>query len=413
MLWFSDFVTTNWGGMPGLRTTAGATRAEFDIDRDGEIGSASALGRVVDFPGRDHPGTPAVPDGSALRQLTDLLLLPASMLHPQERAFAVDLVHAGLDRADSDTRREVSGRLARAGRVAPSIASRLVRDRELPVAQPLLRHGNAVADQDLIDIIRAGCPERTYQIAGRARVSPEVAAAVVAADFEPAIYALLRNAGAELTAGTVVRIAERAKTDPSLCEPLLNRPEMTAACALDMFWSVSRPLRLLILRRFLAESGMVRRILSRTPAALTAGEIAHSADEAGQVEALQSSITIALESHLRGDPENAVADLATLTGVSAATAGRILADPGGEALTVAVKAAGASRSTFAAALGLWQHRQSAGPAAPEAPDELLDLFVRLSRGHAAMAMNYWDWREADCGPYAAFGDDPSCGGPGK
>src|SRR5690606_5631292 len=87
-------------------------------------------------------------------------------------------------------------------------------------------------------------------------------------------------------------------------------------------------------------------------------------------------------------------------GVSHATAQRIVGDQGGECIAVAFKAAGATRSTFLSAIALWRKPDGDSFLHPGVLDDLPALFERLSRGHACMAMTYWDWREAAIGPYS-------------
>jgi uncharacterized protein (DUF2336 family) len=383
--------------MSGLVISAGTTQADTDIDRKIDALRAAAHGSVVEFPAREPPPAPPAVDATALRRLSDLLLLPAAMLHPQERAFAVDMIHTALDGADVEDRSQLARRLARAGPIAPSLVARLAHDRDLGVARPLLRHGASMADHDLIAVIRDGGVERAYQIACRAPLNADVAGEIAANADGAAVYAALRNTAAVLTPESIARIAVRARTDPSLCEPLLKRPEMTPACALDLFWQVGRDLREYVLGRFLADAATVRRILDGEAGSPPLPATAAPADGQG----IQGAIMVIADNMARGRLDEARADLAPLAGVSGATARRIVHDHGGEAFAVAMKAAGARRSTFASVVALWQ---TAGRTVFEASgslDELLVLFERLSVGQATMAMTYWDWREAGSGPYAA------------
>lgn len=384
--------------MPGLVISAGPTQADAEFDPEIDGMRATAYGSVVEFPGREPAPARLAVDATALRRLSDLLLLPASTLHPQERSFAVDMIHTALDSASVEDRIQLSQRLARAGPIAPSLVARLACDGDLDVARPLLRHGMSVADQDLIAAVRHGGVERAYQVACRPVLNADVSGEIAANADGAAVYAALRNAAAVLTPTSIARIVERARSDPSLCEPLLKRPEMNPACALDLFWQVDRPLRLYILNRFLAESATVRRILDGEAIVPTSAvPIA-----AGSGTDLQSRIITVADNLARGWIDQAKINLAPLVGISAATARRIVFDRGGEAVTVAMKAAGASRSTFVSVIGLWTAADREVVDDPEALGELVVLFERLSRGQAAMATTYWDWRDAGCGPYAAL-----------
>ncbi len=386
--------------MSGVATTAGWIQVGSECDLEVEFGAVDTHDRVVEFPGTEPtPGAGTI-DSAVLRQLCDLLLLPASMMHPQERAYAVDLIHSALDFADSETRRDLAQRLAKAGNLAPSLITRLARDADLHAAQPLLRNGHAIAEDDLIVLARQGCPERAYLVAGRAKVAPAVAGVLAESADNVAVYVLLRNKGAVLTAATLGSIAERARSDADLVDPLLQREEMTPACALDLYWSCPRATRLYILKRFTAETGMVRRILNDGtdhPAPVQAPPPPAPVNPGITREGRVATVADLLA---RGQLDDAADALEPVIDASPALRRRIVGDRGGESITVALKAAGASRTTFASALQRWgENSEGAFELYPDS-EELMDLFERLSHGHAIMAMAYWDWRETGRGPYA-------------
>jgi hypothetical protein len=171
---------------------------------------------------------------------------------------------------------------------------------------------------------------------------------------------------------------------------------MNPACALDLFWQVDRRLRLYVLSRFLADGGTVHRILEGEAVSPTGAEAAGLGSGLDR----QSRIMVIADNIARGRIDQARMDLAPLAGISMATSKRIVFDRGGEAIAVAVKAAGATRSTFASITEMWAASDRPVVDDPASLPELLVLFERLSRGQAVMAMTYWDWRESASGPYA-------------
>jgi hypothetical protein len=80
---------------------------------------------------------------------------------------------------------------------------------------------------------------------------------------------------------------------------------------------------------------------------------------------------------------------ARLTHVSEETGSRIADDTGGEALTVALKAAGLTRAQFAEII---EKRPDA--------DALKAIFETLSFNKARVLLTYWDWAAKRTGPYA-------------
>jgi uncharacterized protein (DUF2336 family) len=116
--------------------------------------------------------------------------------------------------------------------ISPEIVGRLARDVELAVAGPVLRLSALLTDEDLLDIIAGTPPSGALSaIAGRARVGAGVSDAIVAADDEPAIAALLANPSAQIREETLDLIVDRAPQRKSWHEPLVRRPALPVRAA--------------------------------------------------------------------------------------------------------------------------------------------------------------------------------------
>jgi hypothetical protein len=149
-----------------------------------------------------------------------------------------------------------------------------------------------------------------------------------------------------------------------------------------------------VLSRFLTESANLDRIL----------KIAQTLDEtrgAGPPKVAEKAECEELIGLIAsGDMSEATRKLAALAGISEANAERIIADPEGEPLTVAMKAIGMSRTQSAPAAVTLRD-------APEAPlrsnrriAELQNLFDSLSFTKARVLLTYWDWAVEQSGPYS-------------
>jgi uncharacterized protein (DUF2336 family) len=116
--------------------------------------------------------------------------------------------------------------------VPPEMIRRLARDAELIVASPVLRFSPLLTDDDLIDIITAGPASGALAaIAQRRDVRARVSDAIVAADDEPAVAALLANKSAQIREETLDLIVERAPNRATWHEPLVRRPTLPARAA--------------------------------------------------------------------------------------------------------------------------------------------------------------------------------------
>ena len=116
--------------------------------------------------------------------------------------------------------------------VPPEIIKKLARDAELIVASPVLRFSPLLTDDDLLDIISSGPASGALAaIAQRQDVRAKVSDAIVAADDEPAVAALLANKSAQIREETLDLIVERAANRAAWHEPLVRRPSLPARAA--------------------------------------------------------------------------------------------------------------------------------------------------------------------------------------
>jgi len=159
------------------------------------------------------PGLPQDAQNQARQRVIDLLEVLARDQATRVRAVVAEAVKAVAD-------------------VPAELVRQLARDAELAVASPVLRFSPLLTDEDLLDII-AGAPASGIlsAIAGRDRLRAAVSDAIVAADDEPAVAALLANPSAQIREETLDLIVERAPTRSSWHEPLVRRPALPARAA--------------------------------------------------------------------------------------------------------------------------------------------------------------------------------------
>ena len=161
-------------------------------------------------------------------------LLPGLTADAQNEAHG--RVVAMLEKLAKDEAVRVRAVVAEAVRsvdnVPAEIIKRLARDAELIVASPVLRFSPLLTDQDLLDIITAGpCSGALAAIAQRSGVRAKVSDALVAADDEPAVAALLANKSAQIREETLDLIVDRAADRAAWHEPLVRRPSLPARAA--------------------------------------------------------------------------------------------------------------------------------------------------------------------------------------
>jgi hypothetical protein len=136
-----------------------------------------------------------------------------------------------------------------------------------------------------------------------------------------------------------------------------------------------------VLSRYLVDSAAVGRMLKIAAAIDRERDVSRSTETAGAI----------VEALLASGVDAAARLLAVAAAVPVEAAQSILADTGGEPLTIVLKAAGMSRKEFAASLD----RLKAAGAVQLPPDrdvaELQRLYDSLSYNKAKVLLTYWSW----------------------
>lgn len=169
--------------------------------------------------------------GLALKVSTLLPNLSAAE-QSQARERVVEMVETLARDAAVRVRQVVAEALKDVADAPPEVIRRLARDVEIVVAEPVLRCSPLLTDEDLIEIITgAPIPGAVAAIAQRAGVAGSVADAIVAADDEAAVAALLANASAQIREETLDLIVERAPGRVTWHPELVRRPALPARLA--------------------------------------------------------------------------------------------------------------------------------------------------------------------------------------
>lgn len=333
-----------------------------------------------------------------IRELLDFMARPTGVVQPQERALAADTLLRMLNRMSLSAKRILAERVSIMEDPPAMIVSKLVKDSDVKVAAPLIDHGTVVSDQDLFAVIETGDLNKCRMIARRRSVSPGLSAALVGCGDPAVLLALVRNPEASLSPALMRQLTELAKTQPALQAPLATRPDMTPQIAFDLFWPLPTELRRYVFSRFLTDSKSLERILRI--AIQAEGELENEENWDGKFFPPKDSILQVITLIEQGMIMNATRLMADCARISEANASRIIADPGGEPLTVVFKAMGLSRANFANSIKVFRSSPSCLLREDRDAEELQVLFDGLSFNKARVVLTYWDWLAKNSGPYS-------------
>ncbi|MCA3246981.1 MAG: DUF2336 domain-containing protein [Azospirillum sp.] len=333
--------------------------------------------------------------------------VPAS-LDRAEYEIAADIVRRLIRDIEADIKLRLAERLAETPDAPKELVVALAND-EIDIARPLLTMSAALADEDLIEIVRQRGMAHRLAIAGREEVSATVAAALVDSGDVDVMRELLDNRSARIAEATYAYLAELSRERAELQRPLVGREDLPGEVAARLYGWVAADLK--------------RRIRERHPfdawAVEWAGEMEWAIEEASVQAAADHAASYdwgtatdrladAIQSERLNDPAILVKTLrqghvslfeaifARLAELPIKIARRVLYQQDGRALAVAGRALGMERAHFLA-LGHLVRRTSSteGRLLPEAegqggpPEAAVALFDRLGTPEALGIVKTW------------------------
>ncbi len=325
---------------------------------------------VLEKPQQEDPAA-----GERALALLDIMVVPAGGSLPQERALANDTLLRLIPRMPLRSLRHLAERVCLMEAPSEMLVRRLINDPRIEVSGPLLENAMAIHDSNLIAVANLKNPAKLRLIARRRIVSPALAEALIQSNHVDTLLNLVRNEGASFSIESMWRLTHFANAHPALQAPLVTRRDTPSLIAFQLFWRLPSELRRYVLSRFLTDSETISRILSM-----------NMEGEGTRPRFANPSLLSRLA---KAEPREAGGILARLAHVSEVTGARIADDAGGEALTVALKAAGLTRAQFA---GVVARRADA--------EDLRSMFEALSFNKARVLLTYWDWAARRTGPYS-------------
>jgi uncharacterized protein (DUF2336 family) len=326
--------------------------------------------RVLEKPQAEDPEA-----GQRALELLDIMAVPTAGSLPQERALANDTLLRLIPRMPLKSLRHLAERVCLMEAPSEMLVRRLINDPRIEVSGPLLENAMAINDSDLIAVASANNPPKLRLMARRRVISPALSEALIQSNHVETLLNLVRNEGASFSIESMWRLTRFAAAHPVLQAPLVTRQDTPSPIAFQLFWRLPSELRRYVLSRFLTDSETITKILTM-----------NMEGEGTEPKFADLSLLSRLE---EATPGEAGEIYSRLTHVSEATGARIADDPGGEALTVALKAAGLTRAQFADIVG---RRDDA--------EDLKAIFETLSFNKARVLLTYWDWATQRTGPYA-------------
>lgn len=143
-------------------------------------------------------------------------------LNEDDRAAAQKILRLLANDAAELVRRAMAVTLKASDLIPNDVARKLAGDLD-SIALPIIASSPAFSDEDLIEIVRAGSVVRQVAVAGRARVSRDVATVLAAEGCEQSVRTLAANDNADLSEGALATVVDRFAEAPEVLAAVAYR----------------------------------------------------------------------------------------------------------------------------------------------------------------------------------------------
>ncbi|MEM1151688.1 MAG: DUF2336 domain-containing protein, partial [Pseudomonadota bacterium] len=187
-----------------------------------------------------------------VKRLIDVVSLPSSRLPPQDRSMGSDIL---LELLFGATTEEVALCAQRLGdkSEAPRRLLRFLAASPIEIARPILEDNLGVEEPDLAHVAQVASREHRLLIAQRKNVGAMLADVLIGFGEPDVISALLLNKLSCMSDLGLDQVLEISREHTDLCALLIDRPELTPAHAMVLFWWSPAPVRRAILQRHAAD----------------------------------------------------------------------------------------------------------------------------------------------------------------
>ncbi|MEH6665531.1 MAG: DUF2336 domain-containing protein [Brevundimonas sp.] len=159
-----------------------------------------------------------------------------------DRAAAEKILRVLAGDVAEMVRRSLAVTLKASDLLPRDVARRLARDVDT-VAIPVIAFSPAFTDEDLIEIVRSGSSARQVAVAGRPRVSRDVAEVIAAEAGEMAARTLAANDNADLSESAMGRVIQRFGASQEVVAALAYRPVLPLAITEKLIGLASEAVR--------------------------------------------------------------------------------------------------------------------------------------------------------------------------
>jgi uncharacterized protein (DUF2336 family) len=170
----------------------------------------------------------------AVRKISDLFLRGAAQFQPAHVDLFDGILTSLVPQTEVEARGELAERLATLANAPPQLVALLVRDDEVVIAGPLLRHSPLIDDATLVDIASLKGQPHLLAISERRPLTPPITDVIVRRGDIHVARSVARNSGAQFSHIGYSGLIRRAGEDAALAMTVGQRDDLSPAQLKDL-----------------------------------------------------------------------------------------------------------------------------------------------------------------------------------
>lgn len=177
-----------------------------------------------------------------LRRITDAYLVASDGRSTAEQYLFEEVISRLIEKISAPHKAEASVALAQMPSVPEVLVDRLVNDRDIDVAGPILRSYGNISEKTLVRVAKDGSQNHLQAIATRPVVTPPVTDVVVVRGNQTVVRTLAGNAGAQFSDKGMNTLIGRSADDPALQALIVERPDLSPGALANLLPLISQEL---------------------------------------------------------------------------------------------------------------------------------------------------------------------------
>lgn len=328
-----------------------------------------------------------------LREITDVFMAAPDRYTSSEMQHFDVIMSKVTESVEISLRREIAEKLADVAEAPRGLVRQLAHD-DFSVAEPILKRSAALTEEDLVRIVRQRGQRHMKAITERSEVPEKVSSELVERGDKEVLVSLANNSGAKINDESMEKLVQHSRSISELQEPMAKRYDLPPQLLTQMYFFVSSALKKEILRRSdTLDPALIDEAVNSNRSKILDDAVA---DAQSDVDSARKFINDRIQTNtlnesllkelieIRRTTEFLLA-FAHYVGVDTSTAQHLMKDRSWESLSIACRAAGLERTTFAKIVfGLQKSPEEQNKAL-----RILDLYLKIPQEAAERVMRFW------------------------